>query len=69
MTRQEIAAEIRKTYGNMLNVQQLAEVFSCNRNTVTKYVNGVPYFKTGKEKKYLATDIARRIDSMMEVDA
>jgi hypothetical protein len=60
-TKQEIVNDIRKTYGNMLNVTQLAKLFNCHRNRVGQYVDGLPYLPNGKEKKYLAIDVGQRI--------
>ncbi|SHI24156.1 hypothetical protein SAMN02745823_03807 [Sporobacter termitidis DSM 10068] len=65
-TKQELINDIRRTYGNMLNVTQLAKLFNCDRRTVPNYVSGLPFFSMGKDKKYLAIDIGRRIYDRME---
>jgi hypothetical protein len=66
-TRQEIINDIRKTYGNMLNVQQTTAVLGFkDRHATARFLEGIPYCRTGKEKKYLAIDIARRICDRME---
>jgi predicted AAA+ superfamily ATPase len=67
MSKQAIINDIRKNYGNMLNISQLAKVFNCNRKTVPKYVEGLPFLRTGKEKKYYVVDVAGRIYDRMEV--
>lgn len=67
-TKKEIIDDIRKNYGNMLNVAQLAVVFNCHRKTVPNYVEGLTYFSNGKEKKYLAIDIGKRIFDRLEID-
>lgn len=64
--KQAIINDIRKTYGNMLNIQQLTKVFNCNRCTVPVYVDGLPFLQMGKEKKYLATDIGNLIYTRLE---
>ena len=64
--KREIVADIRRNYGNMLNVTQLAALFNCNRKTVPGYVEGLRFFSMGKDKKYLAIDIGRRIYDRME---
>lgn len=63
--KQEIINDIRKTYGNALNQTQLAKVFNCDRKTVPKYVEGLPFFCQGRDKKYLAIDVGRRIYDRM----
>jgi hypothetical protein len=65
-TRQEVIDDIRCHYGNMLNVTQLAKLFNCDRRTVPTYVEGIPFFTMGKDKKYLALDVGRRIYDRME---
>lgn len=67
--KQAIVNDIRKNYGNMLNVQQVAKVFNCHRTTVSTFVDGVPYLKVGKEKKYLATDIGNLIYRQLEASS
>lgn len=62
--KQAIINDIRKNYGNMLNITQLARVFNCDRKTVPKYVEGLPAFSQGRDKKYLAIDVGRRIFDM-----
>ena len=64
--KQAIINDIRKNFGNMLNVTQLAKLFNCDRKTVPRYVEGLPYFTMGKDKKYLAIDVGRRIYDRME---
>lgn len=60
--RTEIAADIRRQYGNLLNLTQAAKCLNMNRETARNFLSGVDCYKTGKERKFLATDIARRLD-------
>jgi hypothetical protein len=65
--RQEIINDIRKQYGNMLNIQQAAAALGYkDRTAAKKFLAGVPWCNMGKEKKYMAIDIARRIYDRME---
>lgn len=67
-TRQAILDDIRKNYGNMLNIRQITAVLGFkDRHAASRFMAGVPYCKTGKEKKYLAIDVARRIYDRMEM--
>lgn len=67
MTRQEITADIRKNFGNMLNLNQaMAALGYKDKRAALKFLDGVPRCDMGKEKKYLATDIGRRIYDRME---
>lgn len=64
--KQAIINDVRKTYGNMLNITQAAKVFNCNRKTVPLYLKDLPYLQMGKEKKYLASDIGSLIYYRLE---
>ena len=66
--KQAIINDIRKNYGNMLNIQQATAALGYkDRRAALKFLDGVPSCDMGKEKKYLAIDIGRRIFDMMEV--
>lgn len=66
--KQTIINDIRKNYGNMLNVRQITAVLGFkDRHAASRFMAGVPYCRTGKEKKYLAIDVGRRIYDRMEV--
>ena len=65
--RQAIINDIRKQFGNMLNIQQVTAALGFkDREAAKKFMQDVPYCNMGKEKKYLATDVGRRIYSRME---
>lgn len=65
--RAEIVAEIRQQYGNMLNLTQVSKYLGMHRETAREFLSSVDCYKTGKERKYLATDIARRLDACKEL--
>ncbi|WP_294854692.1 hypothetical protein [uncultured Oscillibacter sp.] len=57
--RQEIATDIRKNYGNMLNIKQATKALGFkDPRAAQRFLDGVPYCDTGRQKKYLASDIA-----------
>lgn len=60
--RTDIAADIRAQYGNLLNTTQAAAYLGVDRKTARHFLRGLDVYKTGKEHKYFATDIARRLD-------
>lgn|GEM_PF-4632132 len=65
--RQEIINDLRENYGNMLNLTQTTKALGFkDRRAALKFLQGVPYCNMGKEKKWLAIDIARRIYERME---
>lgn len=66
--RTELAAEIRSQYGNLLNLTQAAAFLNMHRETARSFLSGVDCYRTGKEHKYLATDIARRLDECKEIE-
>lgn len=60
--KQTIVNDIRKTYGNMLNIQKATKACGYkDRRATIKFLDGLPRCDMGKEKKYLAIDIAQRI--------
>jgi hypothetical protein len=66
-TRQEIINDLRKNYGNMLNLSEATNALGfVNKRAALRFLEGVPYCRMGKEKKYLAIDIGRRIFERME---
>lgn len=67
--RAEIAEDIRKQYGNLLNTTKAAKYLGKNRKTARKFLQGVPMYNTGKEHCYLATDIARRLDECRVIES
>lgn len=68
--KQAIINDIRKNYGNALNIAKLAEVLGFkDRRAAVAFMDGVQPINMGKEKKYLAIDVAKRICDRMEVSA
>lgn len=68
--RREILDDIRRTYGNALNIQQLTSALGFkDRRAAKNFMAGIPPIDMGKEKKYLAIDVARRIYDRQEVNA
>lgn len=66
--KQEITTDIRKTYGNALSIQQLTEALGFkDRRAAKNFMAGIPPINMGKERKYLAIDVARRIYDRQEV--
>ncbi|NCB52257.1 MAG: hypothetical protein EOM54_10300 [Clostridia bacterium] len=67
-TKQEIVADIRKNYGNMINLREAGEVLGfSDKRAIKNFLEGVPCCQMGKEKKYLAIDVARRIYDRMTI--
>ncbi len=68
-TKQEIVADIRKNYGNALNIEKLTEALGYkDRRAAKKFMSGLPPIDMGKEKKWLAIDIGRRVYERQVVD-
>lgn len=61
-----IIKEIKDAYGTFLNVEQVTKLFHCDRKTVHINTDGLPYLREGREKKFLASDIGRRIAERMQ---
>lgn len=61
--RHEIAEDIKRRYGVMLNIRQATEALGWKDPKATKkFLFGLGVCNMGKERKYLAIDVARRID-------
>lgn len=66
--KQTIINDIRKNYGNMLNIQQATAALGFkDRRAALRFLDGIPCCDMGKERKYLAIDIGRRIYDRMTV--
>lgn len=64
--KQAIINDIRKTYGNMLNLTEVTNALGfSDKRAALRFLDGVPYCEMGKEKKFLAIDIGRRIYDRM----
>lgn len=64
--KQTIINDIRKNYGNMLNIQQATVALGFkDRRAAVRFLEGIPSCDMGKERKYLAIDIGRRIYDRM----
>ena len=64
-TRKEILSDIRSQYGNMVNIREAGEILGYkDRTAIKRFLEGLPIYDMGKEKKYMAIDVARRIDAM-----
>ena len=62
--RIEIANDIKKDFGSCLSISDVGRYLGfCYRKT-RNFLSDLPYYDTGKEKKYLAIDIARKLDNM-----
>jgi hypothetical protein len=68
MDRQSIAADIRKNYGNFLNISKVTKALGFkDTRAALRFLEGVPSVNMGKERKYMAIDIAKRIEERMEL--
>lgn len=63
-TRRQIADDIKQTYGACLNVTQASEYLGMCRDKVRQFLSDIPHYDTGRQKKYLAVDIARKLDGL-----
>jgi hypothetical protein len=61
-TRQEILQDLKKTYGGALNIREVGEYLGFCRNKTVGFLKGIPCYDTGKDKKYLSIDLARKIE-------
>lgn len=62
----EITADIRRCYGNALSQRQAKEYLGMGNNQIQEFLIGVPFIQTGRKKRFLAIDLARRIYEEMQ---
>jgi hypothetical protein len=60
-TKSEITADIVKNFGNCLNCNQVGKFLVAGRKTTRVFLKDIPFVKIGREKKYLAIDIADKM--------
>ena len=60
--KQAIIKDIRSEYGYMLNLREAGELLGfTDKHATWRFLEGLPFCKMGKEKKFLASDIGNRI--------
>ena len=57
------AKEIRKNYGGTLNLQNVMSYMGISRHTAERFVADMDYILVNGRKRYMATDLARKIES------
>lgn len=63
--RRQITQDIKSEIGNFPNLSAICRYLGCGYEKAVDYLRDVPYIKDGKEKRYLAIDIARMISEKM----
>lgn len=62
---QTLADEIRKNYGGMLALSSVCQLLGVADNrTAKKFLDGVPCFNVNGRERWMAADIARRLDEV-----
>jgi len=62
-TKKEIADDIKRQYGSLLSTTDAATYLGMCRAKTRKFLADLTCYDTGKEHKYLAIDIARKLDN------
>lgn len=57
------AKEIKKSYGGTLNLQNVMSFMGISRHTAERFVADMDYILVNGRKRYMATDLARKIES------
>ena len=64
-TTSEITKDIKETYGSsLLNQRQAGDYLGMKKDKRMSFLADLPCYKTGKEKKYHAIDLAKKINSI-----
>lgn len=63
MDKRAIVADIKSSFDGaaLLNIAEIAKYLGVCRDTARIFLKGIEYLPVGKEKKYLVTDIAKKI--------
>lgn len=69
MERREIASDIKMSFDGsaLLNISQVAKYLGVCRDTARAFLMGIEYCPVGNEKKYLVSDIAKKIYESRQV--
>lgn len=60
--QRELEEELRKRYGGMMTTHEISiELGKAHYNTTRSFMEGVPCRLVGKSKRYLSSDVAKRI--------
>jgi len=69
-TISEIAKDIKDTFGSsIINATQAGQYLGMCREKRGEFLASVPVYRTGKEKKYHALDIARRLETVRRYES
>lgn len=60
----ELAADIRRNYGGMLNLTAVAKLLNRHRDTARKFMDGVPAYNINGRRYWMAADVARRLEEV-----
>lgn len=66
LTAQEesTAAEIKKDFGSLLTVNDVAKFLGCrSRNTAKQFLSDVDSIEINGKRRYMAVDIARKVEA------
>ena len=67
--RREISEDIKRKYKSaFINATQAGEYLGMCPATTRKFLSGLDVYKTGKEKKFFATDIAQRMEECRTIE-
>ena len=63
MEKRDIVQDIKNSFdgASFLNVTEIARYLGMSRNTVPAFLKDIDYLQFGRQRKYLATDVAARI--------
>lgn len=56
------AEQLKKDYGPMLCVNDVMDFFGFCRHSALRYLADVDYIEVNGKKRYMATDLARKIE-------
>lgn len=64
--KKSIIDDIRKNYGNMLNLTEATNALGfSDKRAALNFLDGIPYCEMGRQKKFMASDIGKRIYDRM----
>ena len=60
-TKIEITEDIRRQYGNAISQNQAKASLGMGNTQAAAFLADVPFMRSGRKKRYLAIDLARKI--------
>lgn len=62
----EITRDIQQQYGSVLNISKVARYLGRGRDKTREFLQPLDFYRDGRDKMYLAIDIAKRLNEIRQ---